>query len=181
MILVYAGVVPSKGLNEQREELRIRAVRLLDELDHDGVTVILPTVAIAELLVPVPASDTGKLIKELTRRFVCATFDLQAAAIAATIWAEHKKLPRDQQYKDRTALKADAMIVACAKAAGASVFYSHDRGSRAIAKIVMDTEDLPTRAENLEQIFVESDIRRGEEPPPRRTSPGKRRKKPSGD
>jgi hypothetical protein len=53
MILVYAGIVPSKNSDPQLAELRVRATQLLDRLSQEEATIILPTIAIAELLVPV--------------------------------------------------------------------------------------------------------------------------------
>jgi hypothetical protein len=178
MILVYAGIVPSKALGaSQLADLHVRAMMLLDQLARDDALVILPTVAIAELLVPVPPADSGLLIRALAEQFICPTFDLPAAAIAANLWAEHKKLPRDQQYKDRHVLKADAMIIASAKAAGATDFYSNDQNCRKLAGLVMGAHGLPTKARDLEDVFVEADIKSGEQPPPIRRKPKKKNKK----
>lgn len=165
MILVYAGKVPSN--DAPLPDLAIRARRLLDRLATDEATVVLPTVAIAELLVPVPKAESGLLIRELSDQFFCRNFDLPAAAIAADLWSLHKKLPKDQRYSNRHVLKADAMIIACAKAAGATVFYSNDKDCRKLAGLVMDAEGLPTQPRDLEEQFVDSDIRSGVEPPPK--------------
>lgn len=64
------------------------------------------------------------------------------------------------QYKERHVLRSDAMIVATAKAAGATEFYSHDRKCRALADIVMTGRELPTHDPN--DIFLLDDIKRGE-------------------
>lgn len=166
MILVYAGIVPSKNTDSPTAELHVRAKRLFDKFSREETTIILPTIAISEILIPVPPSETGLLIQALSEQFVCPTFDLQSATIAANIWATHKKLPRDQQYKNRHILKADAMIIASAHAAGATVFYSNDAECRRLASIVMTAEGLPDKPEVLEDLFIESDIRAGQQPPP---------------
>jgi predicted nucleic acid-binding protein len=166
MILVYAGKVPSKGASPLAE-LTVRSRRLLDRLVADDATIVLPTVAVSELLVPVPNPESGMLIRELSEQFVCPTFDMRAAAIAAELWAIHKKLPRDQQYKDRHVLRADAMIIASAKAVGATIFYSNDRNCRKLAANIMTAEGLPEKPRDLEEQFVDIDIRGGVEPPPR--------------
>jgi hypothetical protein len=170
MILVYAGLVPSNDAppNSHLVELGIRAKLLLYQLTRDHPAIILPTIAISELLVPVPPSKTGALIAALTEQFVCPTFDLPAAAIAADLWARHKKLPRESQYKNRHVLRADAMIIASVKAAGATAFYTNDKTCRTLASLVIPAHGLPDKPTNLEDIFVEGDIRRGEEPPPSR-------------
>jgi len=160
MILIYAGLVPRKSgkLSKYLEELRVRSKLLLHMQGKD--TIVLPTIAISELLVPVPAARRGILLTELLARFVCPSFDLSAAAIAAALWSEHKKLRSDLQYKNRHVLRADAMIVATAKSAGATEFYSHDKRCRALADIVMTGRDLPTR--DPDDMFIVNDIRRGE-------------------
>ena len=162
MILVYAGVVPTGSRKDSRdtEDLQVRSRLLLRQLGREKSPVILPTVAISELLVPVPKAEKGALIAALTEKFLCPTFDVKAAAIAADLWSQHKKLPQDQQYKSRHVLRADAMIVASASAAGATDFYSHDGKCRALASLVMNAHDLPTN--DPDDMFALEDIRRGD-------------------
>jgi len=161
MILVYAGLVPSnpKTRSADFKDFHVRAKLLLHKLARDGATVLLPTVAVSELLVPVPKAEKGALIAVLTEKFVCPSFDVQAAAIAADLWSQHKKLPTDLQYDKRHVLRADALIVASVRAAGANDFYSHDRRCRALAELVMKAHDLPTN--DPTDMFLEGDIRRG--------------------
>ena len=150
-ILIYAGVVPSKPrkgisnqVKEHLRELRRRAKLLLNLLQDE--IIVLPMVAIAELLVPVPASRKGLLLRELTERFNCRPLDLQAASYAAELWAAYEQVPADLQYEDRHVMRADTLIVATAQAAGAHVFYSHDRKCRAMARLAgMDGKDMPPR------------------------------------
>ncbi len=160
MILIYAHLVPKKeGKNPtERSELALRA-QLLLYMQSKGM-IVLPTIVVSEVLVPVPADHRNTLIAKLSSRFICAPFDLPAAAIAADLWTEHKKLPDELRYDERHVLRADAMIVATAKSAGATDFYSHDRKCRALADIVMTSHDLPTRDPN--DMFLRSDIERGE-------------------
>jgi hypothetical protein len=162
MVLIYAGLVPvnPQSRSQDYEELRIRATLLIHRCAHDKTTIFLPTVAISELLVPVPRVQKGALIAALQKRFVCAPFDLPAAAIAADLWVEHKKLPQDMQYRDRHVLRADTCIVASVFAAGAREFYTHDEKCRALAGLIMTARDLPTRDPN--DMFLADDIRRGE-------------------
>jgi len=150
-ILIYAGVVPSKprkGLSEQTKnhlkDLRRRSRVLLGLIADE--TIVLPMVAIAELLVPVPPSKKGVLLRELTERFNCRPLDLQAASMAADLWAAYEEIPDDQQYDDRHVMRADTLIIATCQAAGARLFYSHDRKCRAMAKLAgMEPKDIPTR------------------------------------
>lgn len=147
MVLVYAGWVPRKATERSKklEELTLRAQALLLMHQKKGMgTIILPTIAVSEILVPVPEPQRGALAAKLSDLFVCPAFDLPAAAIAASLWSQHKKLPSDLQYKSRHVLRSDAMIVASAKSSGATVFYSHDRRCRALANLIMTGRDLPT-------------------------------------
>jgi hypothetical protein len=111
-------------------------------------TILLPTVAISELLVPVPKAQKGALIAVLQQRFLCPPFDLQAASIAADLLAEHEKFPQEQRYDKRHIVRADAMIIASVRAAGATEFYSHDKKCRTLANLVMTARDLPARDPN---------------------------------
>ena len=129
MVLIYAGVVPVLGkskTSKQFDELRVRARMLLDTLANDKVDIVLSAVSISELLVPVPLENHGKLLAELSKHFICQPHDLHAASIAAQLWSQAKNLPDKQKYTERHVLKADVMIIAGAKAGGATYFYSHD-------------------------------------------------------
>jgi len=150
MILIYAGIVPQrngKAKSAKAKKLTHRAKVLMDQLKDE--TIVLPTIAVAELLVPVPAAQKGSLIATLIGMFHCRPFDLHAAAIGSDLWARHKSLPVDLQYKNRHVLKADVMIIATAKAGSATKFYSHDKSCRALANLVMQAADLPTHSEDL--------------------------------
>jgi predicted nucleic acid-binding protein len=162
MILIYAEIVPSKRTTRAADfdDLRVRSKLLLHMTAQKKDTILLPTVAVAELLVPVPKAQKGALIAVLQQKFVCASFDLHAAAIAAELWAEHKKLPQAQQYDKRHVLRADTMIIASARAAGAVEFYSHDQKCRRLASLVMTARDLPIDDPN--DMFLKGDISRGE-------------------
>jgi len=160
MVLVYAGLVPRKSgkATKASDDLAIRAKILLHM--HRQDVIVLPTVAVSEVLVPVPTSQKGALAATLSGRFICAPFDLPAAAIAAELWSEHKKLAKDLQYKTRHVLRADTMIIASAKAAGATDFYTHDKRCRALSNLVMTGKDLPKKDPN--DIFLRSDMERGD-------------------
>lgn len=163
-VLIYAGVVPCKGKQPaERKDLTVRAKLLLNMLRNPKeVTIILPAISLAELLVPVPPSQKGTLIAELMRRFVIAPFDLHASTIASELWANHKKLPRDQQYKDRNVLKSDVMILGSARAVGATKFYTNDKDCRALANTLLDGFGLPLPKRDPTDMYAADDIQRGE-------------------
>lgn len=158
MVLIYAGVVPTKKGTKINPDLQTHAKILLHKLRND--TIVLPTIAVSELLVPVPPAQQGLLIASLSKRFFCPNFDMPAASIASQLWASHKKIDTQLQYKSRHVLRSDAMIIASAKSAGATDFYSHDKKCRALAKCVMKAFDLPTS--DPTDMFLKGDIERGE-------------------
>lgn len=150
MILIYAGHVPKVGESDQRaKNLRVRSKLLIQDLAEKKATVFLPSIAVSELLVPVPSAQKGLLVAQLSELFVLAPFDLQAAAIAAELWAKHRNLPQDLQYEVRHVLKSDTMIIASARAAGATEFYTTDAKCRNLANLIMVGKDLPSHSENM--------------------------------
>lgn len=160
MVLVYAGIVPQKHHDDSNSlrELQVRS-KILLHMNRDK-TVVLPTIAVAEVLAPVPSRDKGKIISALSDSFVLADFNIQAASIASGLWANHKKLPDNQQYKNRTVLKADCMIVASAMSVGATEFYTSDKRCRKLANLVIKGCDLPT--DDPDDMFLKTDIESGD-------------------
>ena len=161
MVLIYAGLVPNKSDEADPKQIDFtNRAKLLLHMQRNN-TVVLPTVAISEVLAPVPEASRGILIAKLASLFVCPSFDLPASAIAAHLWAEHKKFAESDQYgRKRHVLRADAMIIASAKVAGATEFYTNDKKCRKLAGIVMKGCELPTS--DPTDMFATYDIARGE-------------------
>lgn len=175
-ILIYAGVVPrsptSSGKSAEQKDLTRRAKILLHDLRAE--TVVLPTVAIAEILVPVEPSKHGLLITALKEMFVCADFGERAASIAADLWAQYNNIPPDRKYEDRYALRADVKIIATAKAVGAATFYTNDDNCRALASRIMTAKGLPGHSEDL---FIDQMLEEGSEETPKSTTRRRRTKR----
>jgi len=78
MVLIYAGLAPrtSGGSSKKLDDLSVRAKILLHMCSKQ--TVIIPAIAVSEILVPVPEKQRGILIARLSDRFLCAPFDLKA-------------------------------------------------------------------------------------------------------
>jgi len=131
------------------QELHRRARILSAALTEQKATIILPTVVVSELLTGIEPANHGQFLATLQARFLIPPLDLRAAALAAQLWIEHRKLPPDQKL-ERRVLKADVLVVASAKVAGATVFYSHDTKARTLANLAkMEARDLPTHSEKL--------------------------------
>ncbi len=160
MVLIYAGVVPIKDGMEIDPDLVHRSKALLHMLTRKNSTIILPSIAIAELLVPVPTTKHGIFLSTLQQFFLCVPFDVKAASIAADLFAEHSKMERSEKYTKRQILKADVLIIATAKSAGATDFYTHEPFCRRLASKVMNAHPLPTQ--DPDDIFLMGDIRRGD-------------------
>jgi hypothetical protein len=166
MILIWGlkstHVKGARPTTQDVRDLRRRSIILLDQLAASEETVFLPTVALAEFLLGVDPTDHGSVIADLQERFVVRPFDLPAMSWAARLWLMHRELPKAAQI-GRVCLKADVMIVATAKAAGVSVFYSHESKVRKLAELAgMTAKDLPTHSENL---FADEEARRRAEEP----------------
>jgi predicted nucleic acid-binding protein len=130
---------------------------LIDELEQRKEPIFVPTVAVAELLVKIPAKDHDQFVIEMQRRFFCPPVDIKASVIAARLWQAHRELPKAEQLS-RSVLKADVLIIASAAAAGASTYYSHEPGARKLAdQARLTASDLPLRHPDM---FVDAEIRR---------------------
>jgi hypothetical protein len=160
LVVIYAGLVPKKAViaangsdpgseDEKLKELQRRAEILISDLADKQATVILSTLALSEILVPVPSHQKGVLIAQLSKRFAIAPFSIKAAALAADLWAQSRGLPKDQQYGSRQLIKTDAMIIAASHAVGATDFFTCDPQCRKMAKLIMRGHDLPTNSEDL--------------------------------
>ncbi|MBI1373941.1 MAG: PIN domain-containing protein [Phycisphaera sp.] len=143
---VVWGVLDAK-MSPDNEMVR-RARILFHQLDQRKDEIVIPAVAVAELLVPLTQTDRDTLVDLIQKRFHVPYFDLRAATIASDLWLKHRSIPKEDQIK-RAVLKMDVLIIASAKAAGAQVIYSHDRGCRKLASHIMDAYDLPEFDENL--------------------------------
>jgi predicted nucleic acid-binding protein len=125
-------------------EMQCRACILIDMLQESDERVLIPCVAVAEYLTGIDPADHANSIAALQKNFFCPPFDIRATDVAAKLFLNHKNLPADEQTSRRT-LKSDVMIVATAKTAGATTFYSHDPKCRKLAQLVgIAGKDLPT-------------------------------------
>jgi predicted ArsR family transcriptional regulator len=107
-------------------------------------------VALAEFLVPVKPSARHGIVAQISKRFQIAPLDAKAAHLAAMVYSLAARTRQPGQAGGRELIKADCLIVAAARACGATVFYSHDADCRAKAKALsMAANDLPDMAPNL--------------------------------
>jgi predicted nucleic acid-binding protein len=129
---------------------RIRRARwLIDDLAREKVQILLPSLALSEFLHPVDEIDRRAIWATVAEVLHIAPHDAHAAEIGAKLAVLALARPRSEPG-DRQVAKADAQIVASAKAAGATVFYSDDQSCRALAEAAgMEARVLPDIPPNL--------------------------------
>ena len=115
-----------------RQQLVARSVELVEHLNSNGAQIVLPTVVMAELLVPVRMEEQEAVLDRFDERWIVADFDPRAAMKYAEIRSRMKDL-RDQEIERegrsstaRCVLSPDAMIIATAIVNKAEVIYTGD-------------------------------------------------------
>lgn len=161
MVVIFGIRAAQKGsakpVDQKLKDLRRRALVLLETLAASGETVVLPSIAAAEVLAGIPTKDHGSFLAELQDRFLIPPFNVRASQVAAQLWQQHRGLPKSEQIA-RSTLKADTMIVATARVVGATALYSHEPKVRRLAELAgMAGRDLPTHSEDL---FIDLEARR---------------------
>ena len=159
MIVIYAMKRCGNSASADELELRKRTLVLLDNLRKEKATIVLPSVAVHEVLNGYPKERHGRVLATINERFFVAHLDLAAAALASEIWIQHKGLPPEKKL-ERKLLKIDTLVVATAKIGGASTFYSHDAKCRTLASLAgLVARDLPTHSTDL---LLEAELKHGD-------------------
>ena len=150
--------------NQERAELHLRATILMQELEDSQDTILIPSPALAEFLIPYPIEKHDRLIAEMAKHFVFASLDVKGGRESARLWLEHATIKNARHARlrnekiTRQQFKFDVIIVACAKASGASRFYSTDAGCRELAETAgMVPLDLPL---NHPDMFKDDEMRK---------------------
>ncbi|MGE3181412.1 MAG: type II toxin-antitoxin system VapC family toxin [Phycisphaerae bacterium] len=134
---------------EGSEDQKNSANWLFQELQEWKAQVIIPSICLAEYLVPIPVDHHRDVIASLSR-FIIAPFDVRCASTAAKLFMEEKPKREMSAHSSRKVLKADCMIVATASTHGAQKFYSNDTRCRKIAtRANLLAEDLPKGPKTL--------------------------------
>ena len=145
MILVW-------GIRRHGDEQQVkRAEWLFQEFEDNGTQVLVPSVVLAEYLVPIDPQSHSDVVAPLASRFIIAPFDVHCAAVAARLFVEGKKERTMEAEHSRNLLKSDSLIIATAVVHGARTLYSDDADCRKLADRFprFKVERLPTIAPNL--------------------------------
>lgn len=134
---------------DEQKELQKKCGYLFSDLQRQGAKVVLSSIVVSEYLAGIDPANHGNVLTEITSRFDVYSFDVRAAALAATLWNSRPK-PTDIVPGRRVAMKADTMIVATLKLRGVSAFYSYDENCQKTAKLAgLIPKGLPTHDEYL--------------------------------
>ena len=143
MTLVWG--VRKQGTDEQIQ----RAKWLFEMLEEEKSQIVVPTVAVAEYLTPIPSNDHAAVLAAMRERFLLAPFDVRAASLAAQLFGEGRIVRTVGKPGARKCLRADSLIIATAVTFGARVFYTGDDDCRTMASKVMEAKGMPTQGPNL--------------------------------
>ncbi len=132
---------------ESQHDVQRRALWLLHELAEQDAQIVLPTVVLAELMIPMNADQRARFCEAAHQQFIVVPLDTRAADTAAALWQAHRTLPEEDRTR-RQVLKSDVLILASGYAAGVRTVYSHDRKFRRLAELLPDVRahDLPRHA-----------------------------------
>ncbi len=139
------------GIKEQatpgQEDMIPRTKSFIRQLQEDKIRVLIPSIVVAEFLMPIPADMHPAVINLFDRGFVVAPFDTAAASQFAKIWLSRKGQESVNSLiesgKTRTELKMDSLIVATAISQGAECIYSHDEGVKAFGQDYIEVKEIP--------------------------------------
>lgn len=130
----------------EQVEMVERTEKFFDWADKNKVQIIMPSVVIAECLIPEATDTHAAYLEAIHEIFIVANFDERAALIYAEIagskWGDLKALASDNGIR-REKMKLDHMIVACAIANGATAIYSTDPDVIRFGKGVIEVKEIP--------------------------------------
>lgn len=140
------------------ESLVLRANHLLKQLEENKSKLIIPSIAVAEMLTSIDENDHSAVLARFQTDWRVVDFNLRAAAIFARMrrdWHIKNRLKEIREFDSsvtRKELVADVMIIASAIAHNASIIYSHNDDFRKMAEGFITVEDLPDNPIQLELI-----------------------------
>jgi hypothetical protein len=86
-----------------QEDKILLAKRFIDNLSNDEL-VLIPSIVIAEFLIPIPSDFHAMVLNLFTKKFIIAPFDALAASKFALIWQKNKPTEEAKQTIDEQTL-----------------------------------------------------------------------------
>ena len=134
------------GIRKKGQPDKVKHARYLFELlEKEEAQIIIPSVVIAEFVIPFKTrKEREDVIARMRDRFLIASFDARDAILAAELWVAGKSGRQMKKDDARVCLRADSLIIATAYNHGARVFYTDDGDCFNMASKVMEAKRLPT-------------------------------------
>lgn len=130
-----------------QENMIFKAKDLITSLEKNRHQVIIPSLVLAELLMPIEEKDYGDFLLKMNRKFMIVPFDTKAAFYFGTLWKKWRDKSEDKTNREeqptRAKMKTDFMIVATAISRKAEYIYSMDSDIVKFAKGHIEVRDLP--------------------------------------
>lgn len=91
MVLIYAGVAPSKHAKHSPDfnELKTRSLILLHDIAEKQTPCIISAIVLSELLVGVAENYKLQFSTEFEAQYVVEPFGIRASSISSTLWATY--------------------------------------------------------------------------------------------
>ena len=152
------------GLKEQsepsQEEMILKSKRFLKNLEENGIQIMIPSPAYAELLMVIPPDLHPLFGNLISKSFMITPFDAQSASVFAEIWQSKSNVIEELKrhpHNTRAMLKADCMIVSIAVARNAMCIYSEDEGVKKFAEGFIEARSIPAIPEQLTFLVSENE------------------------
>ncbi|GAK50693.1 PilT protein domain protein [Candidatus Moduliflexus flocculans] len=129
-----------------QESMIEKSKYLIQKCTEDGDRIIIPSIVVAELLMPMETRLHQTFTSLMQRKFIIPTFDLKAASHFAKVWQQKKDIRKelmDNRVATRAELKADSMIIATAISNEVSCIYSQDVPLKSMATSFIEVKDVP--------------------------------------
>ena len=138
------------------EHCQERIEYLLERLEEDNQTILIPTPALAELLVIEPQLGPSHLTYINSRSvFQIQPFDERAAVEVAAMTRNDDDNPDNENSEPKTKVKYDRQIIAVGKVNQGKVIYSADQRLRRRARreglTAIGIHELPRRPQDAQQ------------------------------
>ena len=118
----------------------------LDQLAEKGIQILMPTIVIAEILIPEPLDNQISILNIITKNFIIGDLTIPIAQKFARLFSANKNLQdllKEQENLRKDKMKFDHIIVATALHYGASCIYSYDLHLKSFANNKIEVREIP--------------------------------------
>lgn len=153
-------LIPLVQADDLNDRDRMIKERMIGAISAPTVLVVIPAPALAELAANprLSAEQREILVKKIVAQFEVAALDTSAVVRAGALMA----LPASRKGGNKQCLKVDALIVACAVAAGCDILYATDPHLSLIGDGEIAVVEPPTAVREQEFDFASDQSRNRE-------------------